>query len=191
MPLMLQVGFGLNPFQSGLITFIGAVGAITTKFYARRVLAFAGFRTTLIIAAIIAAITTFANGFFTPETPYLVLITILLIAGFARSFFFTSVNALSFADIDDADASKATSMSAVLQQISLALGVAVAGAILEIETKLSGGPLQLDDFHTAFMIIAAANLIAAIPFLTMAKNAGSSVSGHRLPAREVETAAGK
>ncbi|HEV7307085.1 DHA2 family efflux MFS transporter permease subunit [Ensifer sp.] len=191
MPLMLQVGFGLNPFQSGLITFIGAVGAITTKFYARRVLAFAGFRTTLIIAAIIAAVTTFANGFFSPQTPYLVLITILLIAGFARSFFFTSVNALSFADIDDADASKATSMSAVLQQISLALGVAVAGAILEIETKLSGGPLQLDDFHTAFMIIAAANLIAAIPFLTMAKNAGASVSGHRLPAREIETAAGK
>ncbi len=66
------------------------------------------------------------------------MITILLIAGFARSFFFTSVNALSFADIDDADASQATSMSAVLQQISLALGVAVAGAILEIETTLSG-----------------------------------------------------
>lgn len=191
MPLMLQVGFGLNPFQSGLITFIGAVGAITTKFYARRVLAFAGFRTTLIIAAVIAAITTFANGFFTPATPYFVMMTILLIAGFARSFFFTSVNALSFADIDDADASKATSMSAVLQQISLALGVAVAGAILEIETKLSGGPLQLDDFHTAFMIIAGANLIAAIPFLTMAKNAGASVSGHRLPVREAETAAGK
>lgn len=69
MPLMLQVGFGLNPFQSGLITFIGAVGAITTKFYARRVLAFAGFRTTLIIAAIIAAITTFANGFFRRRRP--------------------------------------------------------------------------------------------------------------------------
>ncbi len=51
MPLMLQVGFGLSPFQSGLITFVGAVGAITTKFLARRVFAFAGFRTTLLIAA--------------------------------------------------------------------------------------------------------------------------------------------
>ena len=46
---------------------------------------------------------------------------VLLIAGFVRSFFFTSVNALSFADISNEDASKATSMSAVLQQISLAL----------------------------------------------------------------------
>ncbi|WOS63453.1 DHA2 family efflux MFS transporter permease subunit [Sinorhizobium fredii] len=191
MPLMLQIGFGLNPFQSGLITFIGAVGAITTKFLARRVLAFAGFRTTLIVTAVIAAATTFANGFFTPATPYLAMLSILLIAGFARSFFFTSVNALSFADIDDADASKATSMSAVLQQISLALGVAVAGAILEIQTAISGGPLALEDFHIAFMIIAVANLLAAIPFLTMAKNAGASVSGHRKALREAEAAAGK
>ncbi|MHC2303195.1 hypothetical protein ACVJBD_007462 [Rhizobium mongolense] len=98
MPLMLQVGFGLNPFQSGLIT-IGVVGAISTKFLARRVLAFAGFRTTLIVAAIIAAVTTFVNGFFTPATPNLVMITILLIAGFARSFFFSGVDALSFAEI--------------------------------------------------------------------------------------------
>ncbi|THK35674.1 DHA2 family efflux MFS transporter permease subunit [Ensifer sp. MPMI2T] len=191
MPLMLQIGFGLNPFQSGLITFVGAVGAITTKFLARRVLAFAGFRTTLIVAAVVGALMTFANGFFTPATPYLVMMSILLIAGFARSFFFTSVNALSFADIDDADASKATSMSAVLQQISLALGVAVAGAILEIETAISGGPLGLEDFHIAFMIIAGANLLATLPFLTMAKNAGASVSGHRLQMREAETTAGK
>ena len=49
-PLMLQLGFGLTPFQSGLITFAGAIGAITTKFIARRVFAATGFRTTLISA---------------------------------------------------------------------------------------------------------------------------------------------
>ena len=43
MPLMLQVGFGLTPFQSGMITFVGAAGALTTKFFAKRVLIFAGF----------------------------------------------------------------------------------------------------------------------------------------------------
>jgi hypothetical protein len=108
-----------------------------------------------------------------------------------RSFFFTSVNALSFADIPDADASKATSMSAVLQQISLAMGVAVAGAILEIETSLTGSPLELRDFQIAFMVISAITLLAALPFLTMAKNAGASVSGHRMGAEEEETIAVK
>ena len=180
MPLMLQVGFGLTPFQSGMITFVGAVGALTTKFFAKRVLIFAGFRTTLIFACITGTILTFVNGLFTPATPYAVMMFILLLAGFARSFFFTSVNALAFADIPDSMASKATSMTAVLQQMSLALGVAVAGAILEIETTLTGSKLELGDFQLAFMLISAITLTAIIPLIGMSKTAGSSVSGHRM-----------
>ncbi|MCJ8052998.1 DHA2 family efflux MFS transporter permease subunit [Shinella curvata] len=191
MPLMLQVGFGLTPFQSGLVTFTGAIGAITTKVIAKRVLTVAGFRTTLIAASIFGAALTFANGLFTPTTPFWFIAGVLLIAGFVRSFFFTSVNALSFADIPDADASKATAMSAVLQQMSLAMGVAVAGAILEIETALTGSPLELRDFQIAFMVISAITLLAALPFLTMAKNAGASVSGHRMGGEEEETIAVK
>lgn len=187
MPLMLQVGFGLTPFESGLVTFTGAIGAITTKFMAKRVLVYAGFRTTLIVASICGAALTFANGLFTPATPFWFMAGVLLIAGLARSLFFTSVNALSFADIADADASKATSMSAVIQQISLAMGVAVAGAILEIETTLTGSPLELADFQIAFMIIAGLTLLAVLPFISMAKNAGESVSGHKLKAVEEET----
>jgi EmrB/QacA subfamily drug resistance transporter len=180
MPLMLQVGFGLTPFQSGMITFVGAAGALTTKFFAKRVLIFAGFRTTLIFACITGTILTFINGLFTPATPTIVMMFILLLAGFARSFFFTSVNALAFADIPDSMASKATSMTAVLQQMSLALGVAVAGAILEIETTLTGSKLELADFQLAFMLISAITLSAIIPLIGMSKNAGSSVSGHRM-----------
>ncbi|MBD9371162.1 DHA2 family efflux MFS transporter permease subunit [Rhizobium sp. ARZ01] len=188
MPLMLQVGFGFSPFQSGLITFTGAIGAITTKFLAKRVLTFAGFRTTLIAACVAGAALTSASSLFTPETSVVLMSFVLLLAGFARSFFFTSVNALTFADISDRDVSKATSMSAVLQQMSLALGVAIAGMILEVETMLTGTQLELRDFHIAFMIISALTLIAVIPFITMAKNAGASVSGHRL---KEETAAVK
>ncbi|OLP58069.1 MFS transporter [Xaviernesmea oryzae] len=179
LPLMLQVGFGLTPFQSGMITFAGAIGAITTKVFARRALALLGFRTTLIAAGVAGAALTFVNGLFTPATPYVVMIVVLIIAGLIRSLFFTSVNALSFADIPDKDASKATSMSAVLQQMSLAFGVATAGAILEAENWLTGSHLELSDFQLAFMLISGVTLISILPFLGMAKNAGATVSGHR------------
>lgn len=191
MPLMLQVGFGLSPFQSGMITFTGAIGAITTKFIAKRVLSLAGFRTTLIIASLSGAAFTAVNALFTPQTPVWIISLVLLAAGFVRSFFFTSVNALSFADIADRDASKATSMSAVLQQMSLALGVAVAGTILEIETTISGTQLSLEDFHLAFVIISVLTLAAVAPFLTMAKSAGASVSGHRRIQKDEEVTAVK
>ena len=185
MPLMLQIGFGMSPFQSGMITFVGAIGAITTKFLARRVFAAVGFRNTLILASIAGSCTTVANAFFTPATPYLLIMAILLVAGFCRSFFFTGTNALGYADIADNQASLATSMSSVLQQISLALGVAVAAAILEGSTALTGEPLQLSDFHTAFAIVAGLSLFAVVPLLRLPRDAGSAVSGHNRPADDI------
>lgn len=187
MPLMLQLGFGLSPFHSGLITFVGAIGAITTKFIARRVFAAAGFRNTLLLAAFGGGLTTLANAFFEPSTPHLLIMGSLLLAGFCRSFFFTGSNALGYAEIADSQASLATSMSSVLQQISLALGVAVAAAILEASTMMRGTTLHLSDFHIAFAIVAGLSLLAMLPLLGLDRNAGSAVSGHR----KAETLAAK
>jgi EmrB/QacA subfamily drug resistance transporter len=180
-PLMLQVGFGLTPFQSGMITFAGAIGAISTKFLAQKVFAAAGFRTTLIVAAVLSAITTAANGFFEPQTPAAVMIAFLLMAGFTRSFFFTGVNALGYADIPDERASQATSMSSVAQQVSLALGVALAAVILEVGSAMRGGPLSVEDFHLAFFVVAALSLLGMTPFLALDKRIGAAVSGQRRP----------
>ena len=103
----------------------------------------------------------------------------LVTAGFARSFFFTGSNALSYSDIEDSQASQATSMASVLQQISLALGVAFAASILEVSSMMSGTHLQLADFHIAFTIVALVSLFAIVPIIRMDSNAGAAVSGHR------------
>lgn len=178
-PLMLQIGFGMSPFQSGMITFTGAVGAITTKFVAQKVFAAVGFRTMLIVAAIGAALTTAAAGFFEATTPAALMAFFMLSAGFARSFFFTGVNALSYAEIPDDRASQATSMSSVVQQVSLALGVALAALVLETGAALRGGPLTVEDFHIAFFVVSALSLAAILPFLGLDKATGAEVSGHR------------
>jgi MFS family permease len=179
MPLMLQIGFGLNAFQSGMVTFAGAIGAITTKFIAKRMFAATGFKTTLIVASVVGAFTTAANALFVPETPHAIIISVLVVSGFARSFFFTGSNALSYSEIDNNQASQATSMSSVLQQISLALGVAFGATILEVSAALTGSHLQLADFHLAFVIVAAFSLLALIPLFRLDKNAGEAISGHR------------
>lgn len=168
----------MNPFQSGLITFAGAIGAISTKFIAKRVFAAFGFRTALLTAAGVTTMTTIAIGFFEPTTSHLVIIGVLLLGGFSRSFFFTGINALAFADVDDREASQATSMSSVMQQVSLALGVAVAAAILETTTFFSGTSLQVADFHIAFFTLSVLTVIATLPFLRLDRNAGALLSGH-------------
>ncbi|HEV7434763.1 MAG TPA: MFS transporter, partial [Pseudorhizobium sp.] len=189
MPLMLQLAFGLNPFQSGMITFAGALGALTVKFIARRVFAVTGFKVILIAAGVLGAAATAANGFFTPQTSHALIIALLVMSGLCRSFFFTGSNALSYSEIDDSEASQATSIASVLQQVSLALGVAFAAFILEASSSLSGFPLQLADFHLAFFVVAGVSLLAVVPLLALSRNAGAAVSGHRRTAVPTEAAA--
>jgi EmrB/QacA subfamily drug resistance transporter len=178
LPLMLQLGFGLTPFQSGSITFVGAIGAFSTKMLARRTFRLGGFRTVLTTALAAGSILTGVNGLFQPDTPYFLIIAALMAGGFARSFFFTGVNALTFADVDTRDTSQATAIAAVVQQISLALGVALGGTLLEVSSSLKGAPLSLSDFHVAFFGIACLSAMALIPFSRLPHNAGEDVSGH-------------
>jgi EmrB/QacA subfamily drug resistance transporter len=178
LPLMLQVGFGLSPFHSGLLTFVSAMGAFAMKFVAKPVLRAAGFRSVLIFASVAGAIFIGVNGLFTAATPHSVIILILFVAGFLRSIFFTSSNALVFAEIGDVEASQATAIAAVAQQTSIALGVAIAGGVLEGVTWLSGRPLEASTFSVTFFIVAAMAACAFLPFLGIAPTAGSAVSGH-------------
>lgn len=178
LPLMFQIGFGLTPFQSGMITFVAAIGAIGMKFVTALIFRVAGFRRVLIFGSLIAAASIAINGLLTPETPYLLILAILLAGGFIPSMFFTGINALAYAEISTADTSRATPIAAVFQQLSIALGVALAGGILEVSTTIHGGALTLSDFHIAFFIVAAVSAAASLSFMRLAPNAGNAVSGH-------------
>lgn len=187
LPLMLQLTFGLTPFESGMITFIGALGAITSKFVAERVFAAGGFPRVLIVASVGGCVLLGVHGFFTPETPRIYIYLVLLVTGLMRSIFFTGVNALGFADIDDNEASQASAITAVTQQLSVALGVAVAGGVLELSSQITGDGLSLFDFHVAWFVVAGISLVSALPFLRLPPDAGNDVSGHRRkPAAPIE-----
>jgi hypothetical protein len=175
---MLQVGFGLSPFHSGLLTFVSAMGAFAMKFIAKPVLRAAGFRSVLVFSSVAGALFIGVNGFFTAATPHSVIILVLFVAGFLRSVYFTSSNALVFAEIGDVEASQATAIAAVVQQTSIALGVAIAGGLLEGVTWFSGGPLDAADFSVTFFLVAAMSAGAVVPFLRLSPTAGSAVSGH-------------
>lgn len=179
LPLMLQLSFGLTPFESGLITFIGALGAMFSKVVAEKVFANFGFPRVLVAASILACIVLGFNGFFGPETPHIYLYATLLVSGVLRSIFFTGCNALGFADVSEQDASQASAITVVSQQLSVAFGVAVAGGALELSSKFTGGSLELINFHIAWFVVAGVSLLGAVPFLRLPADAGADVSGHR------------
>jgi EmrB/QacA subfamily drug resistance transporter len=179
LPLMLQLGFGLNPFESGLVTFVGAVGALSSKFGAQWVFRSFGFRRVLGFGALASAGFIAINAMFTPATPVPLIMAILLVGGVLRSICFTGLNAMVFADVDEADVGQATAINSVAQQISLATGVALAGGVLDIAGRLHGSGIALADFHVAFVAVALVASLAAICFLRLPADAGAIVSGHR------------
>lgn len=187
LPLMFQLAFGLTPFQSGMITFVSAIGAIGMKFVTAWLFRTVGFRRALIGGSLVAAASIGVNGVFTPQTPYLVMISAILVDGFVRSMFFTGVNALAYADIPAEETSRATPITAVAQQLCIALGVALAGGILEVQASFHGGALTLADFHVAFFVVATVSAAACFSFYRLAPDAGSAVSGHGIPSPDTET----
>ena len=178
LPLMFQLAFGLTPFESGMLTFASAFGAIAMKFVATTALRLAGFRSVLIAASLMGSALIASNGLFRPDTPYAIIIAVLIGAGLMRSLYFTCVNALVFAEIENDQAGQATAISAVAQQISIALGVAVAGLILETHAAVTGEPVGLSAFVMAFPIVGALTALAVIPLLPLPPGTGSAVSGH-------------
>jgi len=184
LPLMLQLGFGLNPFQSGAITFVSALGAIGSKFIAERVFARFGFPRVLGFASVFGGLLIAAQGLFTAETSVPVMMTVLIAGGVLRSIFFTGSNAIGYADISDEEASQATAIVAVGQQLSVAFGVAVAGGILEISSAYTGGHLSLINFQIAFFAVGGLSALAGFIYFRLPHDAGSNVSGHNAIAKE-------
>jgi MFS family permease len=180
LPLLLQIGFGLTPFQSGMITFASAVGAIATKFVATPLLRHHGFRTILVLNALIAGVFVAMPGAFSPTTPIGLMTGLLLIGGFFRSLQFTGANALAFADIPPSRMSRATTLTSVAQQLSLSLGISIGAVTLEVTTRLSGGVISASAFWPAFVIVGALSALSAIAFVFLPLNAGDEMSGRRL-----------
>jgi EmrB/QacA subfamily drug resistance transporter len=182
LPLMLQIGFGMTPFQSGLITFTSAIGAMGMKVVATALLRRFGFRTILVADALISSAFLGACAAFTSTTPVTVIVALLLIGGFSRSLQFTCINAIAYAEIEPSRISRATALVTVSRQLAIAAGVALGAMAVEltVHTK-GGGALQAADFRPAFVAVAAISALSALIFLRLTPDAGAELA-NRLPA---------
>ena len=178
LPLLLQLGFGLSPFQSGLITFTTALGSMFMKAAVASVLNRFGYRNVLVYNALISSAFLAACATFVHGMPYAAMVGILLSGGFFRSLQFTSINTIAYAEIDPPRMSRATSMVAAAQQLSLSTGVAVGALVVEITLRLKHSPsMGINDFPPAFLFVSLLAASAALIFMRLPPDAGAELSG--------------
>ncbi|WGR92463.1 MFS transporter [Bradyrhizobium sp. ISRA443] len=180
LPLLMQVGFGLTPFQSGLVTFASAVGAMGMKTLAARIIRTFGFRYMMTANAVVSAAFLAACALFTVTTPLLLIMIILVVGGFFRSLQFTAINTVAYAEVEAAQMSRATTLASVNQQLAVSAGVAVGAFSVEAtlalhnQTELTAGA-----FGPAFVVVSLISAVSAWFFWQMPTDAGHEISGRK------------
>jgi EmrB/QacA subfamily drug resistance transporter len=182
LPLLLQLGFDLTAFQSGLITLSNVVGAMGMKTVVPIILRRFGFRRVLVVNALISAVLVAACATFTPGVSFAWIVGVLIVGGFFRSLEFTSLNTIAYAEVDNRHMSRATSLVAVAQQVSISIGVAIGALAVDLTLWARGrDTITAADFQPAYLTIA---VIAGCSFLVFSRlpvDAGAELA-RRAPA---------
>jgi hypothetical protein len=178
LPLFFQLGFGLTPLQSGLLTFTANFGTVFTRVVNAKLLRAFGFKVLLSVNTIVAALGVAGFALFDANSSHTLLILYIICFGMLRNVQFTSQQALTFADIGGERLSKATSLAGVVQQLSQGFGVSISATLLGLIAG-STSVVSVGDFHRVFLAIAHITLLSLPGFLQLAPNDGAQVSHHR------------
>ncbi len=180
LPLLMQVGFGLSPFKSGLVTFASAVGAMGMKTLAARLIRTFGFRNLMTVNAVGSSVFLAACALFTVTTPLPLIMIILVVGGFFRSLQFTAINTVAYAEVEPSQMSRATTLVSVNQQLAISAGVAVGAFSVESTMAWRHLPdLNADVFAPAFVVVSVISAASAWFFWQMPDDAGHEISGRK------------
>jgi EmrB/QacA subfamily drug resistance transporter len=138
LPLMFQVAFGLTAFTAGLYVLAYFGGNLLMKTVTTPALRLFGFRNVLIGNGVLAGASILACAAVSPTTPAAVTVMVLLAAGLTRSMQFTALATLTFADIEPRLRGSSSTLSSMLQQVSVGMGVAVAAVLINVSQSLRG-----------------------------------------------------
>jgi EmrB/QacA subfamily drug resistance transporter len=175
LPLLLQVAMGWSPGKAGLVSVGQAIGALSAKPVSTLLVRRMGFKRLLVIFGILGASLTCVPGFYAVNTAPWLIFSILLVTGFVRSTFFTGVGTVAYAGLEGQDLSRANTLSAVVQQLSIGFGVSYGALMLHL-ARGANGALTVDRFRLPFLMIAAAGMVAVPVFARLKKDAGSDIS---------------
>lgn len=180
LPLMFQVGFGMNAFHAGSLVLAVFVGNLTIKPATTPLIRWLGFKKLLLINGALNVLALLACALITPQTPVSVILLVLYLGGVFRSIQFTGVSTLAFADVPAPQMSYANTLFSTATQLAVGLGISLTAIGIRIGDKVSEwlalGNIPGISFRLAFVAIAIICLTGMVDTLRLTRDAGSAVS---------------
>lgn len=180
LPLLFQVGFGMDPFHAGLLVLAVFAGNLSIKPATTPLIRWLGFKKLLLINGAFNVLALLACALLTAHTPEWLTFVILYLGGVFRSVQFTGVSTLAFADVPSPQMSYANTLFSTATQLAVGLGITLGAIGIRIgehvSTWLQITAIEGISFRLAFVFIALICLVGMIDTLRLTKDAGSAVS---------------
>ena len=171
-PLQLQSALHWSPIKAGLVMSAMMLGSLLARFGGTLVIRSLGFRTSLLATAVLTAFLTAAPAAFTLDTSIAVVFTALLAVGFFRAAHYVAAAAIGFAEIPAGEISRASTLSTVIQQLSLSSGISLAGATLYVSAG-NATPTLPRQFVMPFAALGIVSILALPVYAVLDREAGS------------------
>jgi EmrB/QacA subfamily drug resistance transporter len=178
LPLMLEVGFGLSPLESGLLLLVYMLANFLMKLVTNPIIRRFGMRKVLLLNGAVTAAGIAACALISPGLPAWLTGAILLLSGASRSLQFSAMTYLSFAEIGPKEHSSASVLSSLAMYIANGVGVALAALLLNFSRLLRhASHLEPFDFRLALVLMGVFGGLAVFYYASLPEGAGAEVSG--------------
>ncbi len=175
LPLMLQVGFGLDPLTTGLLMVPMVLGSLVSKPFIRPLIQKLGYRRVLLGNTIIVGAFIASFAFITAETPIWSQVIHFFIFGIFNSLQFVTMNTYTLKDLPQQDASSGNSFLSMIMMVSMSVGVALTGTLINLFSDYFG-QAQIDTaFHLTLIVLGISNVITFLIFLKVDRDKIQSV----------------
>ena len=182
LPLLYQVGLGFTPIQSGLLIMPQALAAMTLKLTMPLILKRFGYRRVLIINTVTLGLMIFLFSTIEAVTPVWAIVMMAFAYGFLTSLQYTSMNTLAYADVNERQASSASTIASTVQQMAVSFGVAaasLAAAFFVPDRMHSTEAEMIHGIHLALLVLGGLTIASTIVFNELRTGDGDAVSRHK------------
>lgn len=129
-PLFLQIRMGFSPFHAGLLMIFMVLGNMGMKRIVVNVVNRFGYRMVLVSATLLLSLVTLSFPFIANMSSTTLIVVALFCQGTVNALRFSTMNNLTIRDLPDQLTSSGNSLLSMIMQLSMSLGVTVAGVLL-------------------------------------------------------------
>ena len=168
-PLMLQVAFGFEPFITGLLMIPTVLGSLASKPIIRQIIQRFGYRRVLLVNTCLIGLCIASFALTSADTPLWLRTLHFFIFGMLNSLQFVSMNTLTLKDLPQQDASSGNSFLSMIMMVSMSIGVALAGTLVNVFTAYFGAIQMQLAFQMTLIILGSINIITMFIFWQIPK----------------------